>query len=370
MRVAHVTSAHPRDDVRVFLKECRSLARAGHDVTLIVADGLGDEIRSDVAIRDAGASSGRASRILGAQWRVFRLAIEVDADVYHLHDPELLPLCPLLKRRGKCVVFDAHEDVPKQILGKHYIPRILRSSVAASFALFERFVCRYTDGIIAATPTIREKFRAFHPHVEDVNNFPLLGELDPPAQHKLTGTRVCYIGSIAGIRGIREIVSALALSRADARLLLAGGFAEAETEADVRAAAGWSKVEHLGVLGRQGVKDVLAGSVAGLVTLYPTPNYLDSLPIKMFEYMAAGIPVIASNFPLWRDIVDGNQCGVCVDPHDPAAIAAAIDGFVLDPTRASAMGENGRRAVLDRYNWGREESKLLAFYGRLEAAGA
>ncbi|AOG12836.1 MULTISPECIES: glycosyltransferase family 4 protein [unclassified Agrobacterium] len=370
MRVAHMTSAHSRDDVRVFLKECRSLAGAGHDVTLIVADGLGDDVCSQVAIRDAGASSGRANRMLGAPRRVYRLAVEADADVYHLHDPELLPLCPLLKRRGKRVIFDAHEDVPKQILGKHYLPRMLRGSIAGSFAIFERFICRYTDGIIAATPTIREKFQAFHSHVEDVNNFPLVGELDPPKQHKLSGTGVCYIGSIAGIRGIREVVRALELSRSDAHLLLAGGFAETDTEAEVRAAAGWCKVEYLGILGREGVKEVLAGSVAGLVTLYPTANYLDSLPIKMFEYMAAGIPVIASNFPLWREIVDGNHCGVCVDPKDPAAIAAAIDDFVLDPVRASAMGDNGRRAVLGRYNWDREESKLLAFYGRLEAAGA
>lgn len=370
MRIAHLTSAHPRDDVRVFLKECRSLAKAGHNVTLIVADGLGDEVRSDITIRDVGASSGRASRMLGAPRRVFRRAIEIDADVYHLHDPELLPLCPLFKSRGKRVVFDAHEDVPKQILGKHYLPRVLRTPIAASFGVFERFVCRYTDGIIAATPTIREKFRTFHPHVEDVNNFPLPGELDPSAQHELSGRDVCYIGSIAGIRGIREIMRALELIRSDARLLLAGGFAEAETEAELRAVVGWAKVEHLGVLSRQGVKDVLGRSVAGLVTLYPTPNYLDSLPIKMFEYMAAGIPVISSNFPLWREIVEGNECGVCVDPHDPAAIAVAIDGFVLDLPRAAAMGKNGRRAVLDRYNWGREESKLLTFYSRLETAGA
>ena len=368
MRIAHLTSAHPRDDVRVFLKECRSLAQAGHAVTLVVADGLGDDNRSDVAIRDAGAPSGRASRMLAAPRRIYRLAVEIDADVYHLHDPELLPLCPLLKRRGKRVIFDAHEDVPKQILGKHYLPQILRGVVATSFAIFERLACRYVDGVIAATPTIREKFRRFHNLVEDVNNFPILGELDPPADRAFGGGNVCYIGSIAGIRGIREIVRALELCKTDARLILAGGFAEADTEVEVRATAGWARVEDLGVVGRAGVRDVLARSVAGLVTLYPTSNYIESLPIKMFEYMAAGIPVIASEFPLWREIVEASGCGICVNPHDPTAIASAIDSYVLDPARAREMGDNGRRAVLERYNWRREELKLLVFYEGFRSA--
>jgi glycosyltransferase involved in cell wall biosynthesis len=88
----------------------------------------------------------------------------------------------------------------------------------------------------------------------------------------------------------------------------------------------------------------------------------------MFEYMAAGLPVIASRFPLWREIVEGNDCGVCVDPLDPAAIAAAIDLFCGDPALARRMGENGRRAVLARYDWRGEADKLAAFHDALVAA--
>lgn len=91
-------------------------------------------------------------------------------------------------------------------------------------------------------------------------------------------------------------------------------------------------------------------------------NYLDSLPIKMFEYMSAGIPVVASNFPLWKEIIEKNRCGVCVDPLSPKDIAKAINFIVQNPQIAQKMGENGKRAILEKYNWQIEEQKLFNIY--------
>ncbi len=365
VRIAHLTSAHPRDDIRVFLKECRSLAQHGHEVALVVADGQGDETRGGVSIVDVGHSTGRLGRMFRATRRVYRKALELDADIYHLHDPELLPIGLKLKRRGKKVVFDAHEDVPKQILGKHYLHPWVRRILSWGFAHFEHYVCAHLDGVVTATPHIRNKFLAINPRSVDINNFPMIGELESTVTWLDKADEICYVGSIAQIRGVKELVRAMELTCTPARLNLVGGFAEAQIEVEVRTYPGWGKVNVMGVQGRQGVREVLGRSVAGVVTLHPTANYTDSLPIKMFEYMSAGIPVIASDFDLWRTIVQESQCGLCVDPLDPAAIASAIDHLVSQRAEAETMGENGRQAVLMRYNWAREEAKLIDFYDRL-----
>ena len=146
------------------------------------------------------------------------------------------------------------------------------------------------------------------------------------------------------------------------KLNLAGIFFEKDTEARVKDHKAWSKVNELGFLNREEVRAILAKSKVGLVTLHPIINYIDSLPVKMFEYMAAGIPKIASNFPLWQEIIEGNQCGICVDPLDPQAIGEAIQYLIDNPSIAKQMGRNGRKAAEDKYNWAIEEQKLLKLY--------
>jgi glycosyltransferase involved in cell wall biosynthesis len=372
MRVVHITSAHSRDDVRIFLKECTSLAQHGHEVTLLVADGLGDQsgqASGMVSIVDAGRFDGRLKRILKAPRRLLELAKSIRADVCHLHDPELLTIALALQKGGCKVVFDAHEDVPKQILAKHYLHPLTRGAISHAVSVYERYVCSRLSGVIGATPTIRDKFMTCARRVVDVSNFPLLGELDSVDGSWRTGTDICYVGGMAAIRGIREIVQAMGyVTHRGVRLNLVGTFIEPEVEARLRASPEWSRVQAWGHQSRAGVRRVLARSSIGLVTLYPTTNYVDALPIKMFEYMAAGIPVIASDFPLWRGIIESAECGVCVDPLDPIAIARAIDDFLADPDRAMRMGRNGRQAVLERFNWGIEEKKLLNFYQTLSKA--
>lgn len=366
-KIVHLTSVHPRHDTRIFIKQCNSLAAHGYDVTLVVADGKADECKGRVKIIDVGYLPGRFNRMFKTTRRVLEKAIELDADVYHLHDPELIPIGLKLKRLGKRVIFDSHEDVPTDILDKPYINYFSRVFVSKIYQIYERLTLKRFDAIIAATPCIRDKLSAINVNTIDINNYPIMGELMSGVVGHWSGRQhqIAYVGGIGLLRGIREIVHALEFTTSNARLQLAGEFGEPEVKAEVINFTGWQYVDELGFLNREEVSVLLSRCMAGLVTFHPLSNHVSAQPNKMFEYMSAGIPVIASNFPLWREIVEGNDCGLCVDPLDPKAIAQAIDFIINNPERARQMGEDGQRAVQTRYNWGVEEAKLLKVYAQV-----
>lgn len=366
MRVAHLTSVHRRDDTRILHRQCRSLAEAGHAVTLVVADGLGPGTVHGVSIVDVGRSRHRVARMLSATRRVARTAIALDADLYHLHDPELIPAGIGLKRAGQRVIFDAHEDAPRQLLAKHYLHPWVRRPIAAALSAFEsRFLPRF-DALVAATPAIGARLERIHPRTVVINNFPILAELARvDSRSAARDPLACYVGGLSRTRGIVEMLTAIDQCRSDARLALAGPFTPSSLALECEDLPGRSRTEILGVLDRAEVRRLLHRARVGLVTLHPTPNHLESQPVKLFEYMCASLPVVASDFPLWRGIVEGCGCGLLVDPLDPAAIAAAIDRLLADPEEARRMGERGRDAVERVYNWQAEEARLLALYESL-----
>lgn len=364
MHVCHLTSAHPRDDIRIFLKQCRTLA-AHYSTSLVVADGLGSKTVQGVRVIDVGRPEGRMARFKLAQRKVFEAAKAVDADVYHLHDPELMPLIGRLRGMGKKVIFDAHEDLPKQIRSKPWIPAVLRLPLAWAVHLYERIVLPKANAVVAATPAIGRKFERWKLATVVVNNYPFKEELAAPesSTHKADPPFVCYVGGMSSIRGIEYMTRALELlPESHAVVKLAGPFTEEPIRSKVTGMNGYRKIEELGVINRAEVAKLMGQSRAGVVTFLPVPNHLEAQPNKMFEYMSASLPVICSDFPLWRELIERYQCGICVDITNPQSLADAIR-FVFDnPKLAEEMGGRGRAAVIEHCNWERESAALLELY--------
>jgi len=360
IKVAHLSSAHPPADTRIFYKECRTLAQAGYEVVLIIPHDR-DEIVNGVRIRAVSKPTSRFDRMMSTVREVYRAALEEDAIIYHFHDPELIPVGILLKNKGKKVIYDVHEDLPRQVLTKPWIKPFLRRVVEAGAQAVEKFCAHYFDRIITVTSTIAERFPENKTTI--VHNYPILEEFAGTdfIPYQKRNPLVVYVGGITVIRGIKEMVNAMNLipETLGARLVLAGKFSPPALENDVSSMAGWSNVEYLGWQSRDEVADLLSKARIGLVLLHPTLNYMDAFPIKMFEYMAAGIPVVASNFPLWRKIVSEIGCGLVVDPLNPQAIADAVQWLLAHPVEAELMGKRGQDAVIKKYNWHTEAQNLL-----------
>jgi glycosyltransferase involved in cell wall biosynthesis len=366
-KVVHLTSVHPPFDTRIFHKECKTLAQAGLETVLIVPHDR-VEVVDGVRIQAVPKPRNRRVRIMRTVWQVYRAAVRERARIYHFHDSELIGVGLLLKLRGKKVIYDVHEDLPRQILSKQWIPKWLRKGISLLAEAVEGLGALLFDRIVTVTEPIAGRFDARKTVV--VKNFPIVEEMvvESPSPYAERPPSATYVAEgITVIRGLREMVQAQSLlpDELQAQLVFAGKISPPAMRENVQVLPGWEHVQEVGYLDRQGVRDLLGQVRIGLVAHHPIVNYLDSIPVKMFEYMAAGLPVIASNFTLWREFVEGNQCGICIDPLDPTAMAEAIRWLLEHPDQAEQMGENGRKAVLTRYNWQAEARHLLTAYGEL-----
>ncbi len=361
MNVLHLTTVHPPFDPRIFHKEVKTLVKAGYNVTLI-AQHKGNEEVEGVKIISLPAPRSRLSRIFSLALRTFRLALKQKAALYHFHDPELIPVGLTLKALTSArVVYDIHEDYPRQILSKPWIPSAFRKPIAWGMGLLERLAARFFDGLVAATPGIARRFPSSKTVV--VSNFPCVKELtrqEETAPYQERPNWVVYVGSIASVRGAIEMVEAVARANAPVQLVLAGRFESAALQQALSGLPGWQRTRFVGWLNRRQVRDLLGTARVGLVLLHPLPRYQEAWPVKLFEYMAAGIPFIASDFLLWREL--GAGAGLFVNPLEPQAIAQSIDWLLMHPEEAEAMGRRGRELVLEQYNWETEARKLLQLY--------
>jgi len=364
-KVCILTTVHLPFDTRIFHKQAKTLVEAGYDVTLIVQYDK-NEVVDGVKIVPLGNPRNRFTRIFGLTWRAFRLALRQHADIYHFHDPELLAIAPLLKLFSKGnIIYDVHEDYPAAILTKRWLPSYLRRTISLFFRLVESWLSSTCDAVVTVNEQILQ--RLSHKRGVVATNFPILHDtfLIEKKEHPAGRPFTCiYHGGLTRINGILETLQALdILNRTrEVRLVLLGPVKDAELAGEIEAS---SAAEYLGFVSHEDVWGNMREADVGLALYHPVPNALWSRPNKLFEYMMAGLPVVASNMPGWQDFVEREQCGILVDPKDLYQITRAIEHLMNHPEERHRMGENGRRAVLEKYNWSHEAKKLLALYKEL-----
>ena len=359
-----MTSAHPTEDVRIFHKECKSLAKAGYDVYLVVR-GESHEKNGVHIIGVGQPTGGRLTRMTSFSRKVYKTALALNADVYHFHDPELLPYGLKLKKTGKKVIFDSHEFTEAQIAEKTWIPKLGRKLIGFLFSVYQKKICQRLDAIVTATSYVTEAFQRYHACVKTIGNYPILQE-DPPAYD----TPRKYVGFAGGINeqwNHDKVISAVS-AIPDTKYLLCGTVEDQYLER-LQTLPGWNDVEYLGKIPHHMVKEQYARCYAGVSILRPGANTGGNIGnmgnTKVFEQMMEGIPVICSDFLLWRDFIERYHCGICIAKISETEIEHAIRYLKSHPDEARRMGQNGRRAIKEEFNWEIEEKKLLALYNDL-----
>ena len=367
IKVCHMTSAHPPGDVRIFQKECTSLAQNGYDVFLVEQ---GDSYESNgVKIVGTGKTrSGRIQRAILATRDVYKKAKDIDADIYHFHDPELLIYGLKLKKKGKKVVFDSHEFYREQIRGKEYLPNIIAKIVATIYTVVEDYVLARIDGVIfPCTKNGQHPFQGKCRNVAVVNNTPKLHELydqyDPSI--KRNDASACYIGSLTHARGVTNAV--IASNKAGVTLYLGGLFDSEDYQREIQSLPEYKNVVYLGLLDRTQVVETLQSCRIGMANLLNVGQYntFDNLPTKVYEYMSLGVPVIFSKSKYNDEVVDKYKFGITVDPNNIDDIAGAMRLLIDNPERAELMGENGRIAVRDVFNWNQDYDNMNDLYTKI-----
>lgn len=365
-KVCIFSSVHPVFEHRSFHKIAKTLKELDYDITIIGLHNKSD-IVDGIKIIGLPEPKNRFFRILGTTWKAFYLALKEKADIYHFYDPEMIFGAIILKifTRGR-VIYDVREDYAHRILTKYWIPKILRRPIAFIFGLIEKMSCRLFDCIITPTLTLRKKFEQFN--VVDVKNYPVVEMFSEKLKKaKKDEFHLIYAGALAEKKGIRETIQALDFinPRHKVKLKLLGNFSEPSYEKEVKKISKGKNVEFLGHFPYRAVYGHMENSDAGLMCSLWKTGDPTALPVKLFEYMAASLPIISANFPLWREIIESNGCGICVSSERPEEIGKAVEYLIEHPKQARKMGKNGRKAILEKYNWKKESRKLIKVYEKL-----
>lgn len=366
-RIFLATSAHSWDDIRILRKEAVSLVKE-HQVELHAPAPF--EYREYEDIKIYGLPEWEKVSDRRTIRRELRRRIKIsDAEIFHFHDPELIPLAVAVKLfYRKRVIYDIHEDYPSYILHKTWIFKPIRGLVAACFRQLERFACRFFDHLITTSLAINDNY--VHYPTTIVTNYPRLQFNGKFPDKPQGGTAFVYAGSMEDIRGIRELghafLEAVNRSSLPLKLHVAGSVRGSEGfRRDMGKIFKHQSVNYHGVLEFEKAMELMNTCHVGLIPFLPVLSNQNIVPHKLFDYMAAGLTIMASNYPGWpTELIDG-EIGMLFDPLSQESTVECLMALAAEPERTEQMGRRACQLVHEQFSWDSQAEKLLNVYKSL-----
>lgn len=353
-----------RQDPRIFWRQGISLVSAGYVVSYVVSDNEPKETIQGINIIPTGyLAKSRIQRLFLSKYFFYQKAIEINADVYQICSPELIPVGLKLKKKNKKIIFDLREDYTSFVLEMKWIPSV----ILRKFALFA--VRRYLNqtlkkynAVLGVTPHIFDNLNLAPCPTVVITNFPIVisREITTDEYIKLNNN-LCYIGSVYP-KSHQENIFNILCSFKELNYTIFG-FIGDDLMTELSKSANWSRINYIKSFSKEKLLEVLKCATIGNAIIDYSPNLgykKGSLGvIKLFEYMESAIPVICTDFILWKEIIDKYKCGICVNPQNEEEIRLALEYLINNKKEAYQMGQNGRRAVIEKYNWESQAVKYL-----------
>lgn len=367
-RVVHISTVHNPHDPRIYYKQCISSHKGGFETFFIAQEADPPLAEKNGVIHiPLKKQANRIKRMTIGAWEAYRKAKDLKADIYVFHDPELMWVGALLKKKDNVVIYDIHEDYVTSMMQKPYLNKVMRLFFAKSYRLVEKILTRKMEISLA-----EKYYEQFYPDGQHILNYPLINErfLQINRSKQPVVNKLLYTGNVTVERGA-YIHAQIPKIKEDIRVQFVGKCAS-EIAHEMKKIAG----DESDRLDFEGIDEFVLKErieqyyidenwLAGIAIFPPTDHYMKKELTKFFEYMNAGLPIICSNFPTWKKFIDEYQCGITVDPHDAEQIKTAIETLQKDPELRNRLGENGRQAIAKKLNWQNEEDKLLVWYNEL-----
>ena len=359
-KICHCSILHRLDDSRIFYKECISLAKAGYNVTYIAKPAVSDQFNEN-SYHGVNLQRFSSNNRIHNHFCLFVTIIKERMTVVHFHDPELIIMGLFLKILGKKVIYDVHENVRQDILFKMWLRPEFRYLLSKASIFLDLIASFSFNGVVSATPVIAENFRNKNNYV--IRNYPYLKNEEILVESKRNKSIFIYVGALSENRGIKELIAAAEHLKGIAELWLLGKWHNESFKLECEKMAGFENTRYLGIVNHEKVTKILSEASIGLCTLHPIDTFKDSYPIKVFEYMQNGLPVLMSNFEMWKQLF-GDVCEY-TDPMNSFELAEQVKTMLSNKARLEEMSEKGKAVINERFNWDTESKILEELYGKI-----